>query len=109
MEKKSKHNVLHEHYVIAFWVTLTFAIALIAGGFLMPPCGKIDGSIMTCVGEIFLWPALAFAAKALSEGRVVSVKAGQASINVGKDEDGNGLDDHYEEQILQQKGGDDEA
>jgi hypothetical protein len=93
MKKKSP---LCRHYIIAFWVTLSVSIGLIIGGFFMPPKGEIDGSVMTSVGELFLWPALAFAAKAIEEGKVVSFNAGHASVNVGKDEDGDGLDDAYQ-------------
>lgn len=72
-----------QHYLTAFWVTLTFALALAVGGFLVPPRGQLDGSVMTIVGLIFLWPALAFANKALEEGHNAHIQAGNASIDIG--------------------------
>lgn len=97
-----KSTPLFKHYVIAFWVTLGVSIGLITGGFITPKLGEVSGSVMTSVGELFLWPALAFAAKALEEGKVVSFNAGHASVNVGKDEDGNGLDDAYENEVQEE-------
>ena len=99
MKKKSP---LCRHYIIAFWVTLSVSIGLIIGGFITPKLGEVSGSVMTSVGELFLWPALAFAAKALEEGKVVSFNAGHASVNVGKDEDGDGLDDAYENEVQEE-------
>lgn len=89
-------KVLNRHYLIAFWVTLTLAIGLIAGGALTPPRFVINGSIFTAVGLLFLWPALAFGAKAVEDGRVAKFHFGHGSINIGQDSDGNGLDDNYE-------------
>lgn len=96
MEKKNKFN---RHYLIAFWVTLSISICLIIGGFYCPPRGIIDGSVMTSVGELFLWPSLALAAKAINEGRVAKFKLGNHSIDLGEDKDGNGIDDNYEKTV----------
>ena len=75
---------LHKHYVIAFWITLTIAIGLIISGFFMPPQGEVDGSVLTGTGELFLWPALAFAAKALEDGKTAKFTKGDTTISVGK-------------------------
>lgn len=77
---------LHFHYVLAFWVTLGVSLCLIIGGFFAPPMGEISGSVLTATGEIFLWPALAFGAKALSEGKKATLKHNNTEITVG-DED----------------------
>ena len=76
--------MLHKQYMIAFWVTLCISTALIVGGFFVPPLGSIDGSILTAIGELFLWPALAFGAKALSEGKKAKFKKGDATLEVGE-------------------------
>ena len=70
------------HYLVTFWTTLAIAIGLIVGGFFCPPMGEIDGSVLTAVGEIFLWPALAFGAKALSEGKKIEIRKGEMEIQV---------------------------
>lgn len=90
-------KVLNRHYLIAFWVTLALAIGLISGGALTPPRFVIDGSIFTAVGLLFLWPALAFGAKAVEDGRVAKFRFGHGSINIGQDSDGDGFDDNYKE------------
>lgn len=78
---------LKRHYLIAFWVTLSLSICLVTGGFLTPPMAVIDGSILESVGLIFLWPALAFGAKALEEKNKVKISHGQTTISIGENED----------------------
>lgn len=71
---------MKKHYTIAFWLTLATSICLIVGGFFCPPMGKIDGSVLTAVGELALWPALAFGAKALEENHRVTFQKGDTNI-----------------------------
>lgn len=80
-----EHTTLHFHYILAFWITLGVALALIIGGFFCPPMGEINGSVLTAIGEIFLWPALAFGAKALSEGKKARIKHNETELIVGED------------------------
>ena len=89
-------KVLKRHYIISFWITLAVAIGLIVGGALTPPMFIIDGSIFSAVGMLFLWAALAFAAKAIEDGRVAKFNFGQGSIHIGQDENNNGYDDNFE-------------
>ena len=100
MEKEKDINkgqkTFHKHYVLAFWITLGISIGLMVGSAWVPPLFVIDGSIFKAVGLLFLWPALAFAALAVESGRVAKFNFGQGSIHIGKDEDGNGLDDDFE-------------
>lgn len=76
-------NSIRNHYFIAFFVTLTISAGLIIGGFFTPPTGEIDGSLLSAVGELFLWPALAFGAKALDDNRKIKIQTGHTSITVG--------------------------
>ena len=100
MEKEKDINrcqkVFNKHYVIAFWVTLIISIGLMIGGALTPTLFIIDGSIFKAVGLLFLWPTLAFGAKAVEDGRVAKFNFGKASVHIGEDNNGNGLDDRYE-------------
>lgn len=101
MAKDNKcQKVLNKHYLIAFWITLGISIALFLGGALTPPMFIIDGSIFKAVGLLFLWPTLAFGAKAVEDGRIAKFNFGRSSINIGKDDDNNGLDDNYEKELL---------
>lgn len=76
---------LHKHYNIAFWITLFISAGLIIGGFFTPPLGVVDGSVLSSVGLLFLWPALAFAAKALSEGNKAKIKHLDTEIEIGNE------------------------
>lgn len=42
-----------------FYITLTVSLMLIVGGFLVPPLGIIDGSVLNAVGLLLMFAALA--------------------------------------------------
>ena len=75
-----------KHYQIAFWITLVVALGLMIGGFFVPPMGEINGSVLTGVGLLFLWPALAFGCKAIEEGNIAKITHGETVIEVGSKE-----------------------
>lgn len=72
----------NNHYITAFWSTLVVSISLIVGGFFCPPMGEVDGSILTAVGELFLWPALALGGKAIIDGRKATFQHGENIITI---------------------------
>lgn len=72
-----------KHYFIAFWTTLSVALSLLIGSFFCPPMGIVDGSVLAAVGEIFLWPCLAFGAKALAEGKTARIRKGDMDVTIG--------------------------
>ena len=71
---------------------LHFAISLllIIGGFLLPPMGIIDGSVLTAVGELLMFgvlaqlPAIIDAAK---NGKSIKLTKGDSSIEVSSPQD----------------------
>ena len=67
----------------AFWVCLAVSIALIVGGFFVPPLSKIDGSILTAVGELFGFATLEVVYHAIKNGVDARVRHGQTEITVG--------------------------
>lgn len=73
-----------------FYVTLVISIALIVGGFFVPPLGVIDGSVLTAVGELVMFcviaqiPSIVEAAK---NGKSIRVKKGDFSAEVSSSED----------------------
>lgn len=75
-----------KHFAMAFWVSLFISAGLIIGGFFTPPKGRIDGSVLTAVGIIYLWPALGFGAKALDEGKTAKLVKGDMTVELGKNE-----------------------
>ena len=68
-----------------FYLTLAISLLLIIGGFLLPPMGIIDGSVLTAVGELLMFgvlaqvPALISAAK---NGKSVKISKGDFSAEV---------------------------
>ena len=82
--KKNKGSNLKKHYIIAFWISMTVSLGLLIGGFLTPPKGEISGSVLEGAGIIFLWPSLAFAAKALEENNKIRITHGSTAIEVGR-------------------------
>lgn len=72
-----------------FYLTLAISLLLIVGGFLLPPMGIIDGSVLTAVGELLMFgvlaqvPALISAAK---NGKSVKISKGDFSAEVSSSE-----------------------
>ena len=62
---------------------------LIVAGFLMPPRGEIDGSVLTAVGELLLFPSLAFGFRAIMAGMELHITKGDTHIEITKDDDDN--------------------
>ena len=81
-----------------FWLSrLTFAICffvsvgLIIGGFFVPPMGVIDGSVLTAVGELVLFPTLLYGFRAVELGMRVKFQKGETSVSIDKGgEEGGG-------------------
>ena len=70
-------------FVICFFVS----VGLMIGGFFVPPMGVIDGSVLTAVGELLLFPTLLYAYRALELGYKVKFQKGETSIEVHKNKD----------------------
>ena len=74
----------------AFYLTLAISLLLIIGGFLLPPMGIIDGSVLTAVGELLMFgvlaqvPTLIDAAK---NGKSVKISKGDFSAEVTSSDD----------------------
>ena len=49
--------------------------------------GIIDGSVLTAVGEILIFPTLAYTYKAIELGLEVKFQKGETSIEIHRDED----------------------
>lgn len=99
MEKKNEIRAAYENYVehnTWFKVLSICAILLLVAGFIVPPLGVISPSVLTGVGEIFAFAALWTLIKAIDKGKVASISHGNTTISVGRDKDGNGIDDDFE-------------
>lgn len=68
-------------------VCFIVSMGLIVTGFLMPPMGVIDGSVLTAVGELLLFPVVIYAFRAIELGLEVKIQKGDTSVEIHKDED----------------------
>jgi sugar phosphate permease len=69
-------------FIVCFFVS----VGLIVGGFFVPPMGIIDGSCLTAVGELLLFPTLLYAFRAVELGLKVKFQKGQTSIEITKNQ-----------------------
>ena len=68
-----------------FYLTLAISLLLIVGGFLLPPMGIIDGSVLTAVGELLMFGVLAqvpVLISAAKNGKSVKISKGDFSAEV---------------------------
>lgn len=65
----------------AIFVALTTAaVLLIVAGFIVPPTGVIDPSVLTAIGELFGFAALAQIPAMIESGHRVKITHGQTTI-----------------------------
>lgn len=66
-----------------FWVSFALCAGLIIAGFLVPPMGVVDGSVLTAVGELFAFPTLWTVWHAIDRGIDAKMKIGKAVVTLG--------------------------
>ena len=65
-----------------FYNNLGVRILLIVGGFLVPPVGIIDGSVLTAVGLLLMFSVIEKIPEAIKAGRNIKVQKGDTSLEV---------------------------
>ena len=73
-----------------FYLSLAISLLLIIGGFLLPPMGIIDGSVLTAVGELLMFGVLAqvpHLLDAAKNGKSVKISKGDFSAEVSSSDD----------------------
>lgn len=75
-------------FIVCFFVS----VGLIVGGFFVPPMGIIDGSCLTAVGELLLFPTLLYAFRAVELGLKVKFQKGETSIEITKNQQNGNTD-----------------
>ena len=73
-------------------ICFVISVLLIIAGFLLPPMGVIDGSVLTAVGELLLFPVIIYGFRAIELGLEVKIQKGDTSVEIHKD-DGDGDQD----------------
>lgn len=71
---------------VVFFACLISSLILLVVGFIVPPTGVIDGSVLTAVGELFGFATLATIPKVI-HGRSVELTHGNTSLSLGDDDD----------------------
>ena len=66
-----------------FIITCIAAIALFIAGFLVPPTGVIDGSVLTAAGILFAFGALAQLPHLVILGKEVHFTHGNTTVAIG--------------------------
>ena len=66
-----------------FWVSFALCAALLIAGFLVPPTGAIDGSVLTGVGELFAFPTLWTVWHGIDKGIDAKLKHGNTEVTIG--------------------------
>ena len=69
-----------------FYILLTISVSLIVGGFLIPPTGIIDGSILSAVGELLAFAVVAQIPEIVRmarNGKSIKLQKGDFSAEIG--------------------------
>lgn len=72
---------------MVFAVCFVLSASLIVAGFLVPPMGVIDGSVLTAVGELIAFPTLLYGFRAVELGLEVKFQKGDTSLEIHNKED----------------------
>ena len=65
-----------------FNVTMSVSIALMAGGFIAPPIGVIDGSVLTASGLLLMFAVVERVPEAIRAGRNIKLRKGDSSVEI---------------------------
>ena len=68
-----------------FYLNLIVSVLLIVGGFLVPPVGVIDGSVLTAVGLLLMFAVIAQIPDALRSGRNIKITHADTSAEISSD------------------------
>lgn len=72
-----------------FYITFALSVALIVSGFLLPPTGVIDGSVLSAVGELLLFSIVAQIPRilqSLNHGKSIRLSKGDFTIEATAEE-----------------------
>jgi len=72
-----------------FYINLGVSIALIIGGFIIPPTGIIDGSVLTAVGLLLMFAVVAqipILLNAVQNGKSIKLQKGDFTAEVNSND-----------------------
>ena len=65
-----------------FYVNLAVSILLIIVGFIVPPTGVIDGSVLSAVGLLLMFATIDKIPEAIKAGRNIKLQKGDSSVEI---------------------------
>ena len=65
-----------------FTITFVLSVAIIVGGFFVPPIGVIDGSVLSAVGLLLLFATIDKIPEAIKAGKSIKVSKGDFTAEV---------------------------
>lgn len=80
-------NNSHLKKTIPFWICLIASIGLLITGFLLPPIGIIDNSVITAVGLLLVFAALGQLPTIIEVAGYAKISSGSTTIEISKEED----------------------
>ena len=84
MREFYKNHLENNSFFIFFSIA---ALILIVAGFIVPPIGQIDGSVLIAVGELNGTLAIDAVIKSIDKGRSASIKHNNTEVIINGDED----------------------
>lgn len=81
MNAVANYLLKNKYFIIAIVLALV-AITLIISGFLVPPLGVIDGSVLTAVGEIVFLVTIFFVWDCVTKGKIAKIKKGDLEASI---------------------------
>lgn len=68
-----------------FYFNLAVSVLLIIGGFLIPPVGIVDGSVLTAVGLLLMFSVIEKIPEAVKASKSVKISKGDSSLEIGSE------------------------
>ena len=65
-----------------FWICLAVSAGLLIAGFIVPPTGVIDGTVLSGVGELFAFAALGEIPVVVREAKSAKITTGNKTIEI---------------------------
>ena len=84
MKEFYKNHLENNNFFIFFSIA---ALVLIVAGFIVPPTGQIDSSVLIAVGELNGTLAIGAVIKSIDKGRSASIKYNGTELDINGDED----------------------
>ena len=77
----------HLKKTIPFWICLIASIGLLITGFLLPPIGIIDNSVITAVSLLLVFAALGQLPTVIEVAGYAKISSGNTTVEISKEED----------------------